>query len=101
MLFNWISNIYRYTFKINEHVLINDNINIENHTIKRRNSKYGKWPINDIIIKIYSNSSYKVKIVNDFKDIIFANKEYYINITTIKKLMKRYGRKLIMKIIKI
>ena len=64
------SNVYRNTFKVNEKVLINDNFNLKNNTIKRNERKYGKWDINGIIVKEYSFNSYKVKVTNNYKNIL-------------------------------
>lgn len=88
------SNIWKDTFEINQHWLINDNLIIENQTIKRINSKYDTCCISGIIIKIYSNNSYKVKIVNNFKDILFENEVYYINIKMLKKVNEKVWKEI-------
>ena len=59
------TNTYKNTFKIGEKILINNNIKIDNKTIKKNNKKTGLWNITGVIIKIYSGGSYKVKILSD------------------------------------
>ena len=80
------SNVYRNTFKVNEKVLINDNFNLKNNTIKRNERKYGKWDINGIIVKEYSFNSYKVKVTNNYKNILKKEECYYIHCTMLKKI---------------
>ena len=46
------------------------------------------------IIKIYSNSSYKIKIANNYKNILLQNNEYYTNITMIKKVVENVWKKI-------
>ena len=88
------SNIYRSIYNINEKVLINDNFILENKTIKRKNKKYGKWVITGIIIKAYSSTSYKIRVTNNFKDLLKKNDEYYTNITMIKKIDENAWKKI-------
>ena len=88
------SNVFRNNYKINEKVLLNDNFRIENHTIKRRNKKNGNWVITAIILKAYSYNSYKIKIANDYKDILLKNEVYYTNITMIKKINDNVWKKI-------
>ena len=95
--FQKYSNTYRNNFELNEKILINDNFKLEHKTITRKNKKRGNWIINGIITKIYSYNSFKVKISNNYKDILFKEDEYYINLTMIKKVNESVWKKLIMR----
>jgi len=88
------NNIYRNQYEVNEKVLINDNFIVENKTIKKRNKKYGKWIITGTILKSYSFNSYKIKVNQDFKNLLFKNNEYYINLTMIKKIDESVWKKI-------
>ena len=88
------SNTYRNNFELNEKILINDNFKLEHKTIKRKNKKRGNWIINGIVTKIYSYNSFKVKISNNYKDILYKNEEYYINLTMIKKVNESVWKKI-------
>ena len=78
------NNVFRNTYEINEKVLINDNFKIDNHTLKKRNKKYGNWVITGLILKSYSFNSYKIKIMNNYKNILFKNDIYYLILIFIK-----------------
>ena len=80
------SNIFKNTYSINEKVLINENFKIYNKTLKKINKNFGQWNITAEIIKVYSTNSYKVKICDDFENILKKGDEYYTNITMIKKV---------------
>ena len=80
------SNIYKNTFNLKEKILLNENFKIENKTLKKRNNKFGLWSITAEIIKIYSANSYKIKISENYKDILKKDEEYYTNINLIKKV---------------
>ena len=71
------NNVFRNTDEINEKVLINDNFKIGNHTLQKRNKKYRNWVITGHNLKSYSFNSYKIKIMNNYKNIIFKNNIYY------------------------
>ena len=88
------TNIYKNTFKLWEKILINNNIKIDNKTIKKNNKKTGLWNITGVITKIYSGGSYKVKILSDSNNYFNRNEEYYINITSIKKVDDTVWQKL-------
>ena len=51
---------------------------------QKKNKKYGKWIITGTILKSYSFNIFKIKVNQDFKNLLFKNNEYYINITMIK-----------------
>ena len=80
------SNIYKNTFNLKEKILLNKNFKIENKTLKKRNNKFGLWSITAEIIKIYSSNNYKIKISENYKDILKKDEEYYTNINLIKKV---------------
>ena len=80
------SNIYKNTFNLKEKILLNDNFIIDNKTLKKRNNKFGLWSITAEIIKIYSANSYKIKISENYKNILTRDDEYYTNINLIKKV---------------
>jgi hypothetical protein len=61
-------NVYKNDYQIGEEILINNNINISNKTLKN-NKKLGLWNITAEIIKILSGGSYKIKIVRDENNI--------------------------------
>ena len=80
------SNIYKNTFNLKEKILLNDNFKIDKKTLKKRNNKLGLWTITAEIIKIYSANSYKIKISENYKNILKKGEEYYTNINLIKKV---------------
>ena len=80
------SNKYKNTYCLNEKILLNDNFKIDNKTLKKRNNKFGLWAITAEIIKIYSANSYKIKICENYKDVLKKDEEYYTNINLIKKV---------------
>ena len=80
------SNIYKNTFNFKEKIFFNDNFIIDNQNLKKRNNKYGLWTITAEIIKIYSVNSYKIKISENYKNILKKDEEYYTNINLIKKV---------------
>ena len=87
------SNIYRNNYELNEKILIHTNFFLSNNTIKRKSKKNEIYCINAKIIKIYSNSSYKIKVANNYKNILLKNNEYYTNITMIKKVDENVWKK--------
>ena len=80
------SNIYKNTFNLKEKILLNEKFKIENKTLKKRNNKFRLWSTTAEIIKIYSANSYKIKISENYKDILKKDEEYYTNINLIKKV---------------
>ena len=63
-LFKIIQKYLNWLYFPKNRILINNNIKIENKTIKK-NKKIDLWNITGIINKIYSGCGYKVKILSD------------------------------------
>ena len=71
-------------FKRLQNYLLNNNFIIDNKTLKKGNNNFWLFTISPEIMKIYSVNSYKIKISENFKNILKKNDEYYSNINLIK-----------------
>jgi len=74
------SNIYKNSFTLKDKILLND--------------KFRIWRITAEIIKIYSSSVCKIKLCDDYKDILKKGEEFYTNITLIKKVNDTVRKKI-------
>ena len=74
------SNIYKNSFTLKDKILLND--------------KFRIWRITAEIIKIYSSSGCKIKLCDDYKDILKKGEEFYTNITLIKKVNDTVRKKI-------
>ena len=71
-------------FKRLQNYLLNNNFIIDNKTLKKGNNNFWLFTISPEIMKIYSVNSYKIKISENFKNILNKNDEYYSNVNLIK-----------------